>query len=98
MRVQNTSLPTLTEIRRHILHVLCTHGQVDPDGTELKEAVVERSGKPYGLFFHIQAPPLGQLSAIWSASEKHILFYDRTGHLFAETTGSAVLTLDLSPA
>jgi hypothetical protein len=90
MRVQSASLPTLAEVRHHVLHVLCAHGQLDPHGTELKEAVVERGGKPHGLFFQVQGPRLVRLTAIWSESDKRILFYDSAGRRFAETSVSDV--------
>jgi hypothetical protein len=89
MRVQSASLPTLAEVRHHVLHVLCAHGQLDPHSTELKESIVERGRRPHGLFFQVQGPRLVKLTAIWSESDKRILFYDSTGCRFAETSVSA---------
>jgi hypothetical protein len=88
MRVQSVSLPTLAEVRHHVLHVLCAHGDLDPHGTKLKEAVVERGGKPHGLLFQVGGLRLVRLTAIWSESDERILFYDSAGCRFAETSVS----------
>lgn len=78
-------LPTLDELRRHVLRVLCSHDKLDPDQTPLHQALITRGGKPCGLFFQVQGPRLLKTYAVWAGSEDRVLFYDSTGLRFAET-------------
>ena len=80
-----TSLPTLAELRRHVLQRLCAHDQLDADQTPLHQAVIKRSGQPCGLFFQAQGPRLVKTYAVWAGHEGRVLFYDSTGRRFAET-------------
>src|SRR5262245_25839471 len=78
------SLPTLDELRRHVLATLCAHDRLDPGLTPLREALVTRRGRPCGLFFQVQGPRLLKTYAVWAGEEDRILFYDSTGARFAE--------------
>jgi hypothetical protein len=77
-------LPTLDELRQHVLQVLCTHDCLDPGQTPLAESLITRRGKPCGLFFQAQGPRLLKTYAIWAGEEDRILFYDNTGMRFAQ--------------
>ena len=78
------SLPTLDELRKHVLHTLCANDRLDPEQTPLRQAVVLRRGKPCGLFFQAQGPRQLKTYAVWAGEENRILFYDCTGARFAE--------------
>lgn len=78
-------LPTLEELRRHVLHVLCSHDRLEPEQTPLHQALIMRRGKPCGLFFQVKGPRLLKTYAVWAGEENRILFYDCTGARFAET-------------
>jgi hypothetical protein len=78
-------LPTLEELRQHVLEVLCSHDQLDPQQTPLNQATIMRRGKPCGLFFQAQGPRLLKTYAVWAGQENRILFYDCSGARFAET-------------
>ena len=78
-------LPTLDELRRHVLQVLCMNDHLDPEQTPLHESVLVRRGKPCGLFFQVQGPRLLKTYAVWAGDENRILFYDCAGLRFAET-------------
>jgi hypothetical protein len=77
-------LPTLDELRRHVLEVLCTHDCLDPTQTPLHESVLFRRGQACGLFFQVQGPRLLKTYAVWAGEEGRILFYACTGERFAE--------------
>jgi hypothetical protein len=79
------SLPTVEELRRHVLQILCSKDQLDPAQTPLLEGRITRRGKICGLFFQVQGPRLLQTYAVWAEEEDRILFYDSTGERFAET-------------
>src|SRR5205807_4608628 len=84
----NTSLVplrTLQELRQHVLETLCGHDCLDASRTPLHESVVRRSGRPCGLFFHVEGPRLLKSYAVWAADEHRVLFYDGAGSRFAET-------------
>jgi hypothetical protein len=79
------SLPTLNELRQHVLKVLCAHDRLDAEQTPLGQSVIQRGGKPCGLFFQLHGPRLLKTYAVWTGEENRILFYDSTGLRFAET-------------
>ena len=79
------SLPTLDDVRRHVLLTLCSHDQLDPNQTPLNESVLVRSGRPCGLFFQAHGPRMLKTYAVWAGEENRILFYDCSGSRFAET-------------
>ena len=78
-------LQSLEELRAHVLTVLCSHDQLDPAQTPLRQAVITRAGRPCGLFFQVQGPRLVKTYAVWAGEENRILFYDSTGNRFAQT-------------
>jgi hypothetical protein len=78
------SLPTLEELRRHVLHTLCKRDHLDPDQTPLAQAVITRRGRPCGLLFQVEGPRLLKTYAVWAGEENRILFYDGSGARFAE--------------
>lgn len=78
------ALPTLDDLRRHVLDILCNHDRLDPTQTPLKESLIKRSGRPCGLFFQVNGPRLMKTFAIWAGEENRLLFYDSTGLRFAE--------------
>jgi hypothetical protein len=79
------SLPTLEELRDHVLKTLCTHDRLDPSQTPLHQALITRQGKPCGLFFQAQGPRLLKTYAVWAGDENRILYYDCNGVRFAQT-------------
>jgi hypothetical protein len=79
------SLPTLDELRRHVLAVLCAHDQLDPEQTPLEGWRVTRHGRICGLFFQVRGPRQVRTYAAWNGDEGRILFYDSNGQRFAET-------------
>jgi len=85
MRPSFVSLPTLEQLRLHVLHTLCGHDRLDPDQTPLRQALIVRGGKACGLFFQIHGPRLLKNYAVWAGDEDRILFYDSTGVRFAES-------------
>ena len=78
------SLPTLDELRRHVLLTLCAHDNLDPEQTPLFQGVITRRGRPCGLFFQVQGPRMLKTYALWAGDENRILFYDAAGVRFGE--------------
>jgi len=78
-------LPTLHELKIHVLNKLCEPDSLDPNQTPILQAVITRHGKPCGLFFQVQGPRLLKNYAVWAGDENRILFYNCTGERIAET-------------
>jgi hypothetical protein len=77
-------LPTLEELKRHVLYKLCERDNLDPAQTPLRQAVITRRGQPCGLFFQAQGPRLLKNYAVWAGDENRILLYDASGERFGE--------------
>jgi hypothetical protein len=85
MEITHLRLATYEDLRRHVLETLCQHDQLDPEVTPLHQGPIRRAGRPCGLFFQVQGPRQSSTHALWAGDENRILFYDCTGHRFAET-------------
>ena len=79
------ALPSLEDLRKHVLAVLCKHDNLDPQATPLHEGPITRSGRVCGLFYQVQGPRRLRTYALWASEEHRILFYDSTGMRFGET-------------
>jgi hypothetical protein len=79
------ALPTLEDLRRHVLQTLCKHDQLDPGQTPLLQGLITRKGRPCGLFFQVKGPRMLKTYAVWAGEENKILFYDSTGLRFGVT-------------
>jgi hypothetical protein len=79
------ALPTLDDLRQHVLETLCAHDRLDPGQTPFFQGLIKRAGRPCGLFFQVQGPRRVRTYALWASEEDRILFYDATGQRFAET-------------
>ena len=68
------ALPTLDELQKHVLTILCKPDNLDPAQTPMQQAVITRRGKPCGLFFQVFGPRLLKNYAIWAGDEHRILY------------------------
>ncbi len=79
------ALPTLHDLCRHVLNILCRNDNLDPTQTPLEQALITKRGKPCGLFFQVLGPRLLKNYAIWAGDENRILYYNSNGERVAET-------------
>ena len=79
------ALPTLQDLCRHVLNILCRHDNLDPTQTPLEQALITKRGRPCGLFFQALGPRLLKNYAIWAGDENRILYYNSCGERVAET-------------
>jgi hypothetical protein len=84
MDVRVVPLPTLDRLRQFVLETLCERDHLDPQQAQLSQGLVQRRGRPCGLFFQVRGPRLLRTYAVWAGDEHRILFYDSTGERFAE--------------
>jgi hypothetical protein len=66
---------TENELADYVRDVLLRKGDFD-ESIPMVEAPILRNGAPVGIEYTLLAPRSMKLSAIWSASENRILFYD----------------------
>jgi hypothetical protein len=64
--------------------VLCDKDALDPDQTPLFRTPLAKAGRTCGLIFHVEGPRLLRTSAVWSADDDRVIFYDSTGTRFHE--------------
>jgi hypothetical protein len=79
------ALPTLEDLRNHVLVILCRNDNLDPSQTPRHQALITRKGGPCGLFFQAIGPRLLKNFAIWAGDENRVLYYDSRGERVAET-------------
>ncbi|VTR97471.1 hypothetical protein [Tuwongella immobilis] len=79
------SLPKLSELIEYVRQTLCGRDHLDPAQTPFFGAPIYRGTRITGVVYHVEGPRLLQTSALWTADENRILFYDSTGQRFHET-------------
>lgn len=83
----------IEELAAFVHQVLCDKDVLDPLQTPLFRTPLHRGSRLCGMVFHIEGPRLLQTSAVWSADEDRIIFYDSTGMRFHEARLSEAPTL-----
>jgi hypothetical protein len=72
---------------------LCDKDALDPTQAPLFRTPLVRGGRDCGLVFHVEGPRLLPASAVWSADDGRIIFYDSGGVRFREVEVSESLNL-----
>ena len=72
------------ELAAFVHHVLCTRDALDPNQAPLYRTPLRKAGRVCGLVFHVEGPRLLRTSAVWSADDDRVIFYDSTGQRFRE--------------
>ena len=73
------ALPTLEELSAFVHKTLCQQDALDPDQAPLVRTPLAKAGRACGAVFHVEGPRLLRTSAVWSADDGRVLFYDSTG-------------------
>jgi hypothetical protein len=72
------------ELAAFVHQVLCDRDALDPNQTPLFRTPLRKGARVCGLVFHVEGPRLLRTSAVWSADDDRVLFYDSTGVRFRE--------------
>jgi hypothetical protein len=72
------------ELAAFVHQVLCTRDALDPTQTPLFRTPLRKGERVCGLIFHVEGPRLLRTSAVWSAEDDRVIFYDSTGQRFHE--------------
>ncbi|AWM42533.1 hypothetical protein C1280_35885 [Gemmata obscuriglobus] len=74
------------ELARYVHTVLCDRDALDPNQSPLVRTPLNRGARVCGLVFHVEGPRLLRTSAVWSADDARIIFYDSSGVRFQDVT------------
>ncbi len=72
------------ELAAFVHQVLCDRDALDLAQTPLYRTPLQKGERICGLIFHVQGPRLLRTSAVWSADDDRVIFYDSTGQRFHE--------------
>src|SRR6478735_9300060 len=72
------------ELAALIHSVLCNRDALDPAQTPLFRTPLQKGERQCGIIFHVEGPRLLRTSAVWSADDDRVIFYDSTGLRFHE--------------
>jgi hypothetical protein len=78
--------------------VLCEKDSLEPDQTPLFRTPLKKAGRACGIVFHVEGPRLLRTSAVWSADDDRIIFYDSCGLRFHEVKFSEAPALQVERA
>ena len=78
------ALPTLEELSAFVHKTLCQQDALDPQQTPLVRLLLVKAGRACGAVFHVEGPRLLRTSAVWSADDDRVIFYDSCGLRFRE--------------
>ena len=76
--------PTAESLASFVHNTLCDRDALDPHQSPLLRTGLKRGGKECGLVFHVEGPRLLRTSAVWSAEDGRVIFYDSAGIRFHE--------------
>jgi hypothetical protein len=63
---------------------LCEKDSLDPIQTPLFRTPLRKGTRVCGIVFHVEGPRLLRTSAVWSADDDRVIFYDSSGLRFRE--------------
>jgi hypothetical protein len=72
------------DLAAFVHQVLCDKDALDPAQTPMFRTPLKKAGRACGLVFHVEGPRLLRTSAVWSADDDRVIFYDSCGLRFRE--------------
>jgi hypothetical protein len=69
----------LNALREYVQEQLCDQNQLEVGAFQFTERVLEKNGRPCGVFFCLHGPRSVKLVASWETNSNTILFYGSTG-------------------
>jgi hypothetical protein len=63
---------------------LCEKDALDPTQTPIFRTPLRKGLRVCGMVFHVEGPRLMRTSAVWSADDDRVIFYDSSGMRFHE--------------
>jgi hypothetical protein len=78
------SCNSILELTAFVHTSLCQLDNLSVEQTPIRQVPLTRGGKPCGVVFHVEGPRLLRTSAVWSADESRIIFYNSIGERVRE--------------
>jgi hypothetical protein len=78
------AFPAAEDLAGFVHAVLCEQDALDPHQTPLFRTPLVKAGRTCGVVFHVEGPRLLRTSAVWTADDDRVIFYDSTGQRFRE--------------
>ena len=79
MVTQFHPLDNLNELREFVNATLCEIFQLQLGAFPISEKILNRAGKPCGIYFCLQGPRAVRFTAIWETERNQVLFYGPSG-------------------
>jgi hypothetical protein len=73
------SIDNLNELREYVYATLCEIFQLQIGAFPMAEKVLNRAGKPCGVYFCLHGPRAVRFTAIWESDRNQVLFYSPSG-------------------
>jgi hypothetical protein len=73
------SLASRSDLREFVYATLCEIFQLQIGAFPITEKVLNRAGKPCGIYFCLQGPRAVRFTAIWETERNQVLFYGPSG-------------------
>ena len=74
----------MEDLAAMVYKILCDKDALDPTQTPMFRTPLRKGSRMCGIVFHVEGPRLLRTSAVWSADDDRILFYDSSGLRFQE--------------
>jgi hypothetical protein len=84
----------MEDLATMVHQTLCDKDVLDPDQTPLFRTPLRKGSRVCGIVFHVEGPRLMRTSAVWSADDDRVIFYDSAGLRFHEVRLSESPELD----
>lgn len=74
----------IEDLAAFVHQVLCDKDSLDPTQAPLFRTPLRKGSRVCGMMFHVKGPYQLQTSAVWSADDDRVIFYDSCGIRFQE--------------
>jgi len=78
------AFPAVEQLAAFVHAVLCERDALDAHQTPLFRTPLRKAGRVCGVVFHVEGPRRLRTSAVWSADDDRVIFYDSAGVRFRE--------------
>lgn len=79
------SIDNLQELREYVNATLCEIFQLQLGAFPITEKVLNRAGKPCGIYFCLHGPRSVRFTAIWESDRNQVLFYGPSGERISKS-------------
>jgi hypothetical protein len=84
MLMEVVACAALEDLAALVHQVLCDKDAIDQTQAPLFRTPLRKGSRVCGMMFHVKGPYQMQTSAVWSADDDRVIFYDSCGTRFRE--------------